>query len=105
MRLVKPEVIKIAETKIDGPRMQSALEKLGYMERSKIFPRATTSAENLIEFSGRICYQSFEPGTVNPNVTKIRDDQHDYIGNIIKKGDGSIFEHATISFLFMNVSR
>ena len=105
MKLITPEVYKIAETAINGVKMQEALEKLGYKNRAKTFPRATTPAENLIEFAGRICYQSFEPGTVNPNISKIREDQYNYLENIIKKGDGSIFEHATVSFLFMNVSR
>ena len=54
--------------------------------------------------AGRICYKSFGVG-LNPNVTKIRESSRDYIDNTLSKGDGSIFEHATCTFAFLNVSR
>lgn len=105
MKIVKPIVLKIAETAIDYKAIKEGLEQLGFTEFAKKFPRAESAAQNLIEFAGRICYESFEPGTLNPNITKIREDPYNYFENIIKKGDGSIFEHATVSFLFLNVSR
>lgn len=58
----------------------------------------------LVEIMGRLCYKSWEPG-LNPNVTKVRTDQDDYIGNIINVGHGSVVEHPHISFIFNNVSR
>jgi thymidylate synthase (FAD) len=50
------------------------------------------------------CYKSFGVG-LNPNVTKIRQNSQEYLQNTLAKGDGSIFEHATCTFAFLNVSR
>lgn len=60
--------------------------------------------ETLIELAGRMCYRSFEVG-LNPNVTRIRRESKDYFGNILEKGDGSITEHGTVSFAFLDISR
>jgi thymidylate synthase (FAD) len=38
-------------------------------------------------------------------VTKIRENPKDYLTNVLEKGDGSILEHATVTFAFLNVSR
>ena len=58
----------------------------------------------LTEVMGRVCYRSWAPG-MNPNVTKVRSDTHQYILNLIDSGHGSVFEHASINFVFWNVSR
>jgi thymidylate synthase (FAD) len=50
------------------------------------------------------CYKSYGVG-LNPNVTRIREDSRDYMSNVLAKGDGSILEHATITFAFLNISR
>jgi thymidylate synthase (FAD) len=63
-----------------------------------------TSPEGLVEFAGRLCYRSFAPH-LNPNVTKIREDQQAYLENILKSGHGSVLEHISYSFIFSNVSR
>jgi thymidylate synthase (FAD) len=62
------------------------------------------TAETLIEIAGRLCYESFEVG-LNPNVTRIRGTNREYLENILRKGDGSISEHGTATFAFLNVSR
>lgn len=62
------------------------------------------SGELLVEFAGRACYRSWEPG-LNPNVTKIRTDQHEYFANILRSAHGSVLEHANYSFALRNVSR
>jgi thymidylate synthase (FAD) len=61
-------------------------------------------AERLVEFAGRVCYKSWEPG-LNPNVTKVRGDSEEYLRNIITSRHGSVLEHAQFTFLFTNVSR
>jgi thymidylate synthase (FAD) len=58
----------------------------------------------LVEFSGRACYRSWEPG-LNPNVTKIRSDRREYFANILGSGHGSVLEHANYSFAIHNCSR
>jgi len=61
-------------------------------------------AELLIEFAGRTCYRSWEPG-LNPNVRKIRTDRREYFANLLNSGHGSVFEHASFTFVFHDVSR
>jgi len=61
-------------------------------------------SDELIEFGGKLCYKSFEAG-VNPNVKKVRRDSEEYIGNILKQHHGSVLEHASVSFVLLNVSR
>ena len=56
-------------------------------------------AEDLIEFAGRNCYQSFD----KPN-EKTRKNK-DYIQNIIKQKHFSVLEHASASFYITGVSR
>ena len=60
--------------------------------------------ELLVEFAGRACYRSWEPG-LNPNVTRIRTDQREYLANILRSAHGSVLEHASYSFALRNVSR
>ena len=65
---------------------------------------AVNAGELIVEFGGRACYRSWEPG-LNPNVTKIRTDRREYFANILRSGHGSVLEHANWSFVFRNVSR
>jgi thymidylate synthase (FAD) len=60
--------------------------------------------ELLVEFGGRACYRSWEPG-LNPNVSRIRTDQREYFENILHSAHGSVLEHASYSFALRNVSR
>ncbi len=61
-------------------------------------------AELLVEFAGRLCYRSWEPG-LNPNVSRVRRDPSEYFANILRSGHGSVLEHATYSFALRGVSR
>ncbi len=65
---------------------------------------ALSGGETLVEFGGRACYRSWEPG-LNPNVTKVRTDQREYFANILRSAHGSVLEHANWSFALRNVSR
>src|SRR2546427_140605 len=106
MRPVRPIVIKIAETRTDPEALRKTMETLGVSDAgmSKFLERRGLDGQALIEFAGRICYESYEPG-LNPNVTKIRDSPSEYFRNILMKGDGSIYEHSQISFALLNISR
>ena len=107
VRLVEPRVIKLAETKVDSDGVKELLKELGgnaltwLSERSKSWP---SESEMLIEVAGRTCYESFGTG-INPNITKVRNDPKEYFRNILSKGDGSVLEHATVSFALLWVSR
>ena len=65
---------------------------------------APNSAELLVEFCGRACYRSWEPG-LNVNVTRVRTDRRAYLENILSSAHGSVLEHASFSFALRNVSR
>jgi len=108
MEFVEPQVYLIAETKIDFDGLKGMLASVGeetaltWLDKTK--KTSNSDGELLTEVAGRICYKSFGLG-LNPNVTKIRQNSKDYIENTLSKGDGSIFEHATCTFAFVNVSR
>jgi len=108
MKFVEPEVFMIAESKVDLAQTKKMLRVLGGRTAvdwlAKTVRNSQSEGELLTELAGRICYKSFGVG-LNPNVTRIRQNPRDYIQNTLSKGDGSIFEHATCSFAFINVSR
>lgn len=58
-----------------------------------------TYAEELSEFAGRGCYESYHKP--NPATEKNRD----YIRNIIDQGHESVLEHGSVSFYITGVSR
>lgn len=119
MKIVEPRVYLIAESRIDAPGMIGALKEIGGKTALDWFDtkldghgvegiigltEEALRGELLTEVAGRTCYKSFGIG-LNPNVTKIREDSKEYLANTLAKGDGSIFEHATCTFAFVNVSR
>ncbi|TMK40424.1 MAG: FAD-dependent thymidylate synthase [Actinobacteria bacterium] len=65
---------------------------------------APNPGQLLVEFGGRACYRSWEPG-LNPNVTRIRTDQREYFLNLLRSAHGSVLEHASYSFALRDVSR
>ncbi len=101
MRITEPKVFLIGETRIIEEGLSAYLEHLGVPEWRSDAP---TDAERLIEVMGRLCYRSFKPG-LNPNVTKIREHNKDYMANIVSTKHGSVIEHPTMNFIFADVSR
>jgi thymidylate synthase (FAD) len=55
--------------------------------------------EDLVEFAGRACYQSFH----KPNAGTRKNE--DYIANILAQQHESVLEHASVSFYVQGVSR
>jgi thymidylate synthase (FAD) len=107
MRETTPSVFLIARPSLDLEGMRGYLEDVGgasWLEGRLGESDEPNPAELLIEFAGRACYRSWEPG-LNPNVTKIRTDQEEYLGNLLRSLHGSVLEHASFSFAFRNVSR
>lgn len=60
---------------------------------------SSRSADDLAEFAGRNCYQSW--GRPNPATARNRD----YLANIIRQGHYSVFAHASATFYIEGVSR
>ncbi|GAC1321531.1 MAG: FAD-dependent thymidylate synthase [Thermoleophilaceae bacterium] len=108
LRETSPQVFLIARPAIDVAGMRAYLASVGgesWLElRLDEADGAPNPGEQLVEFAGRTCYRSWEPG-LNPNVTRIRTDQREYFANILRAQHGSVLEHANYSFAFRNVSR
>lgn len=130
MHETTPEVFLIARPSIDVAGMRAYLESVGgasWLERRTGAAQASAhgsghaasaggsgrpegdeieggSGQLLVEFGGRMCYRSWEPG-LNPNVTRVRTDQQEYFANVLRSAHGSVLEHANYSFAFRNVSR
>jgi thymidylate synthase (FAD) len=108
MHETNPSVFLIARPAIELVGMRAYLEDVGgqswlarRLEESNGDPN---SGELVVEFGGRACYRSWEPG-LNPNVTKVRTDRREYFANILRSGHGSVLEHASYSFAIRNCSR
>lgn len=106
MRYVEPAVYLVARPEINWNVIIEYLNTVGgrtWADR-RLDDAEATDAQDLVEFAGRMCYRSWEPG-LNPNVTRIRTDQDSYLENILRSGHGSVLEHSTFSFVLANVSR
>ncbi len=102
-----PSIHLIARPAIDFEGMRGYLDDVGgasWLDRRTEAQPAPNPGELLVEFAGRACYRSWEPG-LNVNVTKVRANQRDYLKNILTSAHGSVLEHANYSFALRNVSR
>jgi thymidylate synthase (FAD) len=106
-----PEVFLIARPSINLDGMRGYLREVGgesWLERRLGEAGGEggqlNHGELIVEFGGRACYRSWEPG-LNPNVTKVRTDQLEYFANILRSAHGSVLEHANYSLAIRNCSR
>jgi thymidylate synthase (FAD) len=108
MHETTPEVFLIARPSIDLEGMRGYLRDVGgesWLDRRLgEADGEPNGGELIVEFGGRACYRSWEPG-LNPNVTKVRTDQREYFANILRSAHGSVLEHANYSFAIRNCSR
>ncbi len=108
MHETTPGVFLLARPSIDIEGMRGYLADVGgesWLERRiEEAGGNPNGGELVVEFGGRACYRSWEPG-LNPNVTKVRADQREYFANILRSAHGSVLEHANYSFALRNVSR
>jgi thymidylate synthase (FAD) len=108
MHATAPSVFLIARPSIDVEGMRGYLADVGgeswLARRLDESGDSPNGGELIVEFGGRACYRSWEPG-LNPNVTKVRTDQREYFANILRSAHGSVLEHANYTFALRNVSR
>ena len=102
MHLVDPYVAIIGRTYADDDAIVNWLD--GMHANGFITGRTFETPEDLVEFAGRSCYRSFGPG-LNKNVSKIREDQGEYLRNILSSHHGSVLEHVSWTFAIQGVSR
>jgi thymidylate synthase (FAD) len=104
----QPTVFLIARPALDVEGMSGYLRDVGgeswLQRRLEESGGHVNAGELLVEFAGRACYRSWEPG-LNPNVSKVRADQREYFANILRSAHGSVLEHANYSFALRDVSR
>src|SRR5579862_1950013 len=106
MHETTPRVYLIARPSVELDGMRAYLEDVGgqaWLDR-RLAEGEPNQGELLVEFGGRACYRSWEPG-LNVNVTRVRSDRREYIENILRSAHGSVLEHASYSFALRNVSR
>ena len=103
-----PSVFLIARPSVDLEGIRDYLEDVGggsWVERRLDEAEGRPNpGELVVEFAGRVCYRSWEPG-LNPNVTRVRTEKREYFENLLRSHHGSVLEHANYSFVFRNVSR
>jgi len=108
MHETSPTVFLIARPSVDLDGMRAYLSDVGgeswLQRRLGEADGDPNGGELIVEFGGRACYRSWEPG-LNPNVSKIRTDQREYFANILRSGHGSVLEHSNYSFALRSVSR
>jgi thymidylate synthase (FAD) len=105
MRYVNPTVYgPIARPQLNWDEIRRYLDDVGGTSWADRVEGNATDGDALVEFMGRLCYRSWEPG-LNPNVSKVREDSKAYLGNVLSSGHGSVTEHANYSFVLHNVSR
>ena len=100
VNVVKPEVRRLANPCIDVDFPDLEVGETGSLQLAGMeISSYSTDSEDLVEFAGRACYQSFH----KPNPATA--ENADYIANIIAQGHESVLEHATVSFYLTGVSR
>jgi thymidylate synthase (FAD) len=107
MHETTPKVFLIARPSIDADGMRGYLEEVGgasWLDRRLEEDGTPNPGEMLVEFGGRACYRSWEPG-LNVNVSRVRTDKREYFANILRSAHGSVLEHANYSFALRDVSR
>jgi thymidylate synthase (FAD) len=107
MHETTPSIYLIARPSLDLEGLTGYLRDVGgesWLSMRTDDGEQPNSGELLVEFAGRACYRSWEPG-LNPNVTRIRTDQREYLANILRSAHGSVLEHANYTFALRNVSR
>src|SRR4051812_47278004 len=105
MHAVEPQVYLVSRPDLDYDAIAGYLQDVGGQSWLQKFDKGELNdAQNLAEFAGRLCYRSWEPG-LNPNVTRVRADQTQYLQNILASSHGSVLEHVSFSFALHNVSR
>lgn len=97
------KVFKIAETRLVPSGLGAFLREINVPDWNT---DAASSAEKLVEIGGKLCYMSFSTD-LNKNLTKVGGrNNHEYLQEgIIKTKHGSVLEHASVTFILLNVSR
>ena len=89
-------VYLVSKPQVDWSQIASFLADEGLPDVPDSIRAGDGEAEAIIEVSARLCYMSFGRG---------RRDIADFIRNLLRSKDGSVFEHVNYGFVFTGVSR
>ena len=89
-------VYLVSKPQVDWGQIASFLADEGLPDIPDSIRAGDDEAEAIIEVSARLCYMSFGRG---------RRDIGDFIRNLLRSKDGSVFEHVNYGFVFTGVSR
>jgi len=92
----EPKVYLVTRPSVDWAQVAAFLEDEGVPPVPESIRSGDEQSLAVVEISARLCYMSFGRG---------RKDIADFIGNLLSKGDGSVFEHVNYGFVFTGVSR
>lgn len=104
-----PRVFLVAKSELVDGGVRAYLESIGNPAWAPDL--SISDGENLIEVAGRLCYRSWQPynpkkpEATNPNVTKVREGNDEYLNNLLKSGHTSVLEHVSMTFITNHVSR
>ncbi len=101
MKFVEAKVFLVSQTSINKEALQEYLGLIGAPEWKT---DTDSDGEKIVEIAGRLCYRSFAKG-LNPNVSRIREGNSAYIGNLLAQNHTSVLEHINLGFIIHNISR
>lgn len=112
MHKVKPVFHIIAGTTVYHNSVYEMLQSVGmtkdnaedWLSANDPINQRCSPGEFLVEIAGRLCYKAFGVG-LNPNITRVREGNKQYVGNILKQKHGSVLEHSSLSIAFIGVTR
>ena len=96
MTYVTPKVYLVSRPSVDWAQIAAFLQDEELPGIPSSIRAGDSEAEAIIEVSARLCYMSFGRG---------RRDISDFIHNLLRSKDGSVFEHVNYGFVFTGVSR
>ena len=92
----KPNVYLVSKPSVDWEQIAEFLSDEGLPDMPSSIRSGRDDANAIIETSARLCYMSFGRG---------RRDIADFINNLLRFKDGSVFEHVNYGFVITGVSR
>jgi thymidylate synthase (FAD) len=111
MHRVEPKIYLVGESTLDSAAIHAYLKdsygQLGddWWGKNVQPEEELSGSELLTELMGRLCYRSFGVGEHNKNLTKVREGNSEYVGNLLKSKHGSVLEHGSTNWILADVSR